>query len=75
MAFSTVCGSLAAGAVWMLNVGSAPAPANSCVEQCHKQKSAAYQRCRTIPPTDRAARVKCFREADAALRACLRRCR
>jgi hypothetical protein len=48
---------------------------DSCVNKCHEAKSMAYERCRRIPPTDREARVGCFKEADAELRRCLARCR
>ena len=46
-----------------------------CERACYETKSKAYQACRRIPPTDREARERCFREADAALQRCLRNCR
>ena len=48
------------------------APATS---KCYEAKSTAYQRCRAIPPTNRAERTQCFRRADAALEGCLKRCK
>ena len=53
----------------------AATPATGCQERCYQEKSQAYQRCRTIPPGDRAARLRCFQQADAALRGCLGGCR
>jgi hypothetical protein len=51
-------------------------PANaSCREACYQQKSAAYQRCRDIPPAKRGERNRCFQQADAALKRCLSACR
>jgi len=49
--------------------------ASTCHEKCYDGKSRAYQRCRAIPPTDRAQRTECFRKADAALERCLAACR
>jgi len=46
-----------------------------CADACYRQKSTAYQRCRTIPPTDRASRTGCFKTADRSLEVCLRACR
>jgi hypothetical protein len=59
---------------------AAPVPATSetsaaCRDACYRSKSAEYQRCRNIPPADRAARVRCFQTADLSLRRCLRGCR
>jgi hypothetical protein len=47
----------------------------TCKDACYKAKSAAYQQCRQISPNDRAARVACFKKADADLRACLASCK
>lgn len=47
----------------------------ACQEKCYTSKSKAYQRCRAIPPTNRAERTQCFRRADAALEGCLKRCK
>jgi hypothetical protein len=49
-------------------------PAAAC-QECHQQKSQAYQKCRSIPPTDRKARNRCFATADRALKACLKSCK
>ena len=46
-----------------------------CRETCYQAKSMEYQRCRTIPPSDRARRLRCFQAADQALHRCLRSCR
>lgn len=57
---------------------SAPLPTASsgvCHKKCYEAKSTAYQRCRAIPPTNRAERTQCFRGADAALEGCLKRCK
>jgi len=54
---------------------SAPAAVSPCADDCYRQKSTAYQRCRTIPPTDRASRTGCFKTADRSLEVCLRACR
>lgn len=54
--------------------GSGPVPAADC-QDCHQQKSQAYQKCRSIPPTDRKARNRCFANADRALKACLKSCK
>lgn len=59
----------------LLLVAFKPYPASPCQDGCHKQKSRAYQQCRTVPPTDRAARGACFRKADAALQRCLKSCK
>jgi len=61
-------------ALFILGI-SALSLANTCQETCHQQKSTAYQRCRTIPPAERAKRVACFKEADTALRQCLAKCK
>jgi hypothetical protein len=50
-------------------------PATGCQERCYQEKSQTYQRCRAISPSDRAARLRCFREADAALQRCLGGCK
>jgi hypothetical protein len=55
--------------------GPAPQPAASCQESCYQAKSTAYQHCRSIPPSNRAARLKCFKEADQALKRCLNKCK
>lgn len=55
--------------------GPTPRPASSCQESCYQAKSTAYQHCRSIPPSNRAARLKCFKEADQALKRCLNKCR
>jgi hypothetical protein len=52
-----------------------PTPASACQESCYQAKSTAYQHCRSIPPSNRAARLKCFKEADQALKRCLKKCR
>ncbi len=49
-------------------------PAASC-QECHTQKSQAYQKCRSVPPTNREARNRCFANADRALKACLKSCK
>ncbi len=49
-------------------------PASSC-QDCHKAKSRAYQHCRSIPPTDREARQRCFQKADRELQQCLKTCK
>ena len=68
-----------AGAMLVLSAGvtvpPASTPANTCQEKCYQEKSMAYQRCRALPPSDRAARLRCFREADAALKRCLGGCK
>jgi hypothetical protein len=51
------------------------AGADPCKSLCYKEKSAAYQRCRTIPPGERAKRVACFKKADDALKQCLAQCK
>ena len=51
------------------------AASGACHKKCYEAKSTAYQRCRAIPPTNRAERTQCFRGADAALEACLKRCK
>ena len=48
---------------------------STCKEACYQSKSMAYQQCRSIPPSQRAERVRCFKEADLALQRCLRSCR
>lgn len=48
---------------------------SACRDACYHTKSLEYQRCRTIPPTDRATRVRCFQAADQALQRCLRSCK
>jgi len=65
------------GLLLVLALGESPAlPVNaSCAEACYQQKSLAYQRCRGIPPAKRGERTRCFREADQALKRCLRACR
>lgn len=45
-----------------------------CHTRCYKEKSAAYQRCRRIPPMQRGKRSACFREADDALTQCIANC-
>ena len=54
---------------------SALSLAGTCQETGHQQKSTAYQRCRTIPPAERAKRVACFKQADTALQQCLAACK
>ena len=54
--------------------GGQPLPAATC-QDCHKNKSTAYQHCRTISPADRAARSRCFKKADRALERCLKTCK
>ena len=46
-----------------------------CSEACYREKSLAYQQCRSIPPAKRAERTRCFKKADQALERCLRSCR
>lgn len=71
--------SLTAGAMGVLLVlttwGGTPQPVSSCTAACSKAKSEAYQRCRTIPPSQRAKRVDCFNKADKQLKRCLRDCK
>lgn len=55
--------------------GPAGADTDQCRARCYEQKSTAYQRCRTLPPSDRKARSACFQKADAALAACLKSCK
>lgn len=38
---------------------------------CYQQKSATYDLCRKIPPSDQGARQACFDAADKTLQACL----
>lgn len=61
-------------ALFILGI-SAISLANTCQQTCHTEKSRAYQRCRTIPPTERAKRVACFKQADTALQQCLTNCK
>jgi hypothetical protein len=72
-----ISGCLVAASLVLTAGATAPSstPANTCQERCYQEKSQAYQRCRTLPPSDRAARLRCFREADAALQRCLRGCK
>jgi len=53
---------------------SAVAIAGPCQDACYQEKSKAYQRCRSIPPADRAKRVACFKKADDVLKSCLAKC-
>lgn len=55
--------------------GLALAGATPCRDSCYKEKSVAYQTCRTIPPGERANRVACFKKADSALQQCLAKCK
>jgi len=48
---------------------------HACRDACFKAKSMEYQRCRTIPPSDRGRRLRCFQTADQALHRCLHACR
>lgn len=69
---------LAAGLLWGGATAAGGAeeatPTGPCHTKCYRAKSQAYQRCRAIPPTDRAGRNACFRQADAALDSCLAGC-
>lgn len=57
-------------------LGQTPSRDSSgCRQACYDQKSRAYQSCRAVPPRDREARVRCFHDADLALRRCLQACR
>lgn len=58
----------------LLLVAYRPVVAASCAD-CHKAKSRAYQHCRSIPPTDREARSRCFKKADRELESCLKSCK
>ncbi len=49
--------------------------ASSCKDTCYSAKSNNYKRCRAIPPQDRGARVKCFKNADSKLQRCLSSCK
>ena len=55
--------------------GLALAGPTPCQDACYTDKSTAYQTCRTIPPGERAKRVACFKNADAALKQCLAQCK
>ena len=75
---STLVAGVLAGALLLVSGWAGPArfsPATGCQEQCYQEKSRAYQRCRAISPADRAARLRCFRQADAALQRCLGGCK
>ncbi len=54
---------------------SAVALAGPCQDACFQEKSKAYQRCRSIPPGDRAERTACFKKADADLKSCQTKCK
>ena len=67
-------GALLLAPLLLVGWGAAPFPAASC-QQCHKDKSMAYQHCRTISPSDREARSRCFAKADRRLKQCLKGCK
>jgi hypothetical protein len=68
-------GTTVAIALAVLLVGDEAGAEDRCVPSCFEAKSAAYQRCRSIPAASRRQREACFKDADSKLAQCLRRCR
>jgi hypothetical protein len=60
--------------LWLSPIDDAVPQVKSCVDACYRAKSGEYQRCRIVPPSERAKRAACFERADQALKRCLRAC-